>query len=117
MKLSRKLYKKFLIFQKGIYKRLRENYENNLYNDLSNFKTQNEKKCGKRKTYDIERTIVASELALNSSLTLSNLSDKLRDNHINASSSKCFRILKNMNYSHKIMTLVPVRRDSEDIKN
>lgn len=112
-----KIIQEHLNISKSTYKRLRENYENNLYNDLSNFKNQNEKKCGKRKTHDIERTIVASELALNSSLTLSNISDKLRNNNINASPTKCFRILKGMNYSHKIMTLVPVRRNSEDIKN
>jgi hypothetical protein len=106
-----------LNISKSTYKRIRANYEKNVYNNLSNFKNRNETRIGKRKTYDIERSLIASELALNPSLTLKNLSDKLQDSNINASPSQCFRILRDMNYSHKIMTLVPVRRNSDDIKN
>ncbi|KAM0685494.1 hypothetical protein COBT_003296 [Conglomerata obtusa] len=110
-----KTTQEILRISKSTFKKLRKNFENNLYNDISDFKNQNEKKLGKRKTHDIERSIIASELALNSSMTLGNISDKL--NNSNISASKCYRVLKDMKYSHKIMTLTPVRRKSEDIKN
>ncbi|KAM0687119.1 hypothetical protein COBT_001647 [Conglomerata obtusa] len=86
-----KTIQEIISISKSTFKKLRKNYENNLYNNLSDFKNQNEKKLEKRKINDIESAIIAIELALNSSMTLGNISNKLYNSNISANQSKWYR--------------------------
>ncbi|KAM0681938.1 hypothetical protein COBT_004104 [Conglomerata obtusa] len=50
-------------------------------------------------------------------MTLKNISAKLYESNIIAGPNKCFQIFKDMNYSRKLMKLVPLRRNTDDMKN
>lgn len=95
-------------------KRLYSRYLDGEFNDLSRFRTAGEKKSCSLKDRSFEKNIIASEIAINPRIDLKTLSETLSglNNSGTYSTPTVCRILKDMNYTRKALTLVPINRNS-----
>ncbi|KAG0441815.1 hypothetical protein DMUE_0770 [Dictyocoela muelleri] len=86
---------------------------------MSTFKSGPEKKSTALKDFSFEKNIIASEIGLNPCVSLKSLCEKLIHNNVSGSYSvpTVSRIIKNMNYSRKTLTLVPINRNSNSNKD
>ncbi|KAG0438018.1 hypothetical protein DMUE_3351 [Dictyocoela muelleri] len=94
--------------------RLYARYLNGEFFDISRFKSSGDKKKETKKDHLFEKNFIAIEIAVNPCVCLKNLSEKL--NIYNAPKtyypSTVSRIIKDMNYTRKTLTAVPINRNS-----
>ncbi|KAG0439278.1 Transposable element Tc3 transposase [Dictyocoela muelleri] len=100
-------------------RRMYKRYISGDYVNLTTFKTAGQKKSDTKKDLSHEKNIIAAELALNPCTTLKAMSEKLLiHNHVgDYSTSTVSRIIKDMGYSRKALTLIPINKNSNEKKN
>lgn len=96
--------------------RLYEKYREGKLDDVDNFITGNDKKKKTLKTYNLEKEILGAEISLNPTCNLHFLKDRLSERNITISCATISRIIKKMGYTRKVVTKIPVNRNSRQNK-
>ncbi|KAG0434043.1 hypothetical protein DMUE_5326 [Dictyocoela muelleri] len=106
-----------LNISKSTYKRLVKRYINGDFNDLSRLSTSDDKRRSRKKNIIAEKNAITMSLELNPCLTIKELAINLETNHnIVRSVSTIHRIVKSAGFSRKVLTKIPINRNSDQNK-
>ncbi|KAG0436290.1 hypothetical protein DMUE_4295 [Dictyocoela muelleri] len=105
---------RILKISKSALRKMIKRYHSGDFDDLRNFKTTEQLKKGAKKNYEIENCAVQMELEVNPCTTLQSLSLNINNNNdINLSTSSIHRRIKMLQYTRKILTKIPINRNSD----
>ena len=101
------------------FQKLRKGYSNGDFVDVNNFKTAGEKRSEKRKDNRALIQEISLQICACPTLTLKQLGDNIKSENSNmtVSTSTLCRTLKKMDYTRKVLTKVPINRNSNQNKD